>query len=195
MVVGTSRPRPGGFKRRPAGAGLVRNPYWLDALLVVATLGVYAFYWLWRSNRDLRDAFPRLDLDENAGWVVAGVGVSLAGNLLAFSDLPLVPDALIIGGVLLCAAGVFVLLRNGETAAEAEQTPWRAPPALVAGLFAGAFIAIHVGTLVPSLLVRGPALLLLALLPFAFYYVHEDLDTLHAAREAHAAPPLGGVTS
>lgn len=165
---------------------MARNAYWMDALLVVVTLGFYIPYWFWRRNRDLREAWPELGLPQNVAFLAAGVTLSLLGSLTGFLDLPFLGSALVMAGVLVFSAGVFVLLRNGEAAAEGAGTSWRVPPALGAGLFGAAFVAVEVGNVLPSLLVRGPALLLVLTLPLAFYYVHEDLEDAHAAAEARA---------
>lgn len=181
------------MKRPAAAASPMARAYpsfWMDALLVVVTLGFYMPWWLWRRNRDLSEDHPAFGLQDNLPFLAGGLLVSLVGTATGLLELPFLGSALVIAGILVFAAGVFILLRNGETAAEATRTLWRVPPAMGAGLFAAAFAAVEVGNTLPTYLVRGPALLLLASLPFVFYYVHEDLGAL-AAEPA----PVGAVTS
>lgn len=173
-----------------------RNPYWMDALLVVITLGFYIPYWFWRRNRDLQEAWPGLGLQENAWLLAAGLVLSLLGSATGLLELPFLGSALVMAGVSVFSAGVFLLLRNAETAAESAGTLWRVPPAFGAGLFGAAFVAVEVGNVLPSVLVRGPALLLVLSLPLAFYYVHEDLGSLHEAAQAGApgGPSAAGAS-
>lgn len=165
-----------------------RNTFWVDALLVVVTLGFYMPYWLWSRNRDLQKAHPALDLQDNLAFLAVGFGLTLLATLFA-PTLAFLSATLHLAGILLFSAGVFVLLRNGEDAAATGPTLWRVPPALGGGLFAGAFAAIEAGNLIPSLLVRGPALLLLATLPVLFYYAHEDLEGVYLEAERRQIAP------
>lgn len=173
-----------------------RLTFWMDALLVVVTLGLYAPFWLWRRNEDLRQDFPTMGLPGNAPLLVAAVACALVSPAEYVFDAELLGTALDAASVLLFAGAVFVLVRNGENVAEVHGASWRTAPPLVSGLFAAAFLTVLAGDVFPSWSVRGLALLLLASLPFAFYYVHEDLEGAHrfgseakeAARPSPSAP-------
>jgi hypothetical protein len=168
-----------------------RYTFWVDALLVVVTLGLYAPFWLWRRNEDLRADFPTMDLPGNGPLVLAGVVCAALSPAEFVFDAGLLGKAVNAASVLLIAGAVFVLASNGEAVAEAHRASWRMAPALVSGLFAGAFLCVLAGDVFPAMSVRGLALLLLASLPFVFYYVHEDLEGAHRSRDdaRRAAPP------
>jgi hypothetical protein len=156
-----------------------RYAFWVDALLVVVTLGLYAPWWLWRRNEDLREDFRTLLLPGNGPLLLAAIACALASPSGFILKAPYVEKAFNAASVLLAAGAVFVLLRNGETVAETHRASWRMAPALVSGLFAAAFLTVLAGDVFPTLAVRGLAIALLASLPFAFYYAHEDLEGAH----------------
>lgn len=151
--------------------------FWLDALLVVVTLGLYMPYWFWERNRRLRESHPLLELHDNLWWLVGGVVLSLLAVWIAFMD-PYYSAGLQAIAIGVFSIGVLVLGRNGETAANAEGVDWAIPAPFIAGLFAAAFLMVQLGNVFTTFTARAFALLLLASLPVLFYRVWHDLDLL-----------------
>lgn len=150
---------------------------WVDAVLVVVTLGLYMPYWLYERNKRLRETRPGLELPDNLWWLVGGLVLTFLGAWLAFGDA-FWSSALHLAAVAVFTVGVYILARNGEVAAEAAGFEWRMRPPLVAGLFGGAFALVQLGNVFPGFLPRALALTLLLSLPIVFYFVWHDLDRL-----------------
>lgn len=158
----------------------MERSYWTDLLLVVLTLGFYMPYWLWKRNQEVREALPALDLRENAWYLIGGTALSFVGSFAALLGTPFLGSVFTVAGILVFSVGVYLLAHNGDEAAASLGIEWHLPPALFGGLFAAAFLAVEAGNIFPSLVVRIPALLMVAALPLVFYRVYEDLEDVEA---------------
>lgn len=165
----------------------MERSYWTDLLLVVLTLGFYMPYWIWKRNQEVREALPALGLRENAWFLGGGTALSFMGSYIALVGQPFAGSFFTIAGVLVFSVGVYLLASNGEAAATSLGLDWGMPPALFAGLFAAAFLAVEAGNIFPTLVVRVPALLMVASLPLVFYRVYEDLEDVEASSLQRAA--------
>lgn len=164
----------------------MERSFWTDALLVVVTLGLYMIYWFYERNKRLRESHPQLELADNLWWLVGGGVLSILGAVVAFTD-PFFSTLIQAVAIGVFSIGVLLLVRNGESAAEAEGLEWTIPAPFAAGLFAAAFLMVQLGNVFTGLAPRAFALLLLLSLPVLFYRVWEDLDLV--IPDARPAPP------
>jgi hypothetical protein len=175
--------RPGGPRR-----------FAVEALLAVVTLGFYMPYWFFKRNQELCEIFHTLRLPGNAWWLSGGAAFA-AWVRFTFGGFDLAASALSSLGIGVFIAGVYVLARNLETVADGLAVGPTVPPWLVAGGLGAGWIAVELGNLFPSPLVRGPAIVLLLNQPVIFYRLHRGLEAVHARLRELASEHLSAPTS